>query len=119
VTRLQYAEPPRRRDSAWSLVGFALALVAASFSALNWWGLWRNLQNGASSASFGVSPVYYAALGAVAATCLVGLRRGRRRFAVAGLVILIASAAAMTVLVTGSPWSAPRPAPPAPPAAPR
>ena len=78
--------------------------------------LWRSLRQGASSISFGVSPVYYTALVAVAAVCVVGLRRGRRRFAVAGLVLLVAAAAAMAVVVTGSPWSAPRAAPPAAPA---
>jgi hypothetical protein len=63
-----------------------------------------------------VSPLFYVALVPIAATCLIGLRRGSRRFAVAGLVLLIASAAGMAVLVTGSPWSSPRRVPPAAPA---
>jgi hypothetical protein len=119
VTRLEYAEQRRPRDSAWSLVGFALALVAASFCGLAWWGLWRELRTGAASASADVSPLFYVALGAFAATCLVGLRRGRRRFAAAGLVLLVAAAAAMAVLVVGSPWSAPRRVQPALPASSR
>jgi hypothetical protein len=116
MTRLEYAGQARPRDSVWSLIGFALALVAASFSGLAWWGLWRELRTGAGSASFGVTPLYYVLLGAVAAVCVVGLRRGRRRFAVAGLVLLLAAAVAMITLVKGSPWSAPRRATPVAPA---
>ena len=107
MTHLEYAARSGRRDSSWSLVGFALAAAAAAFSGWAWWTVWRNLRHGAASTSFGVTPLYYLGLAAVATICLVGLRRGRRRYSVAGLVLLMAATAAMLALVGGSPWSAP------------
>jgi len=118
MTRLEYAERSGPRDSGWSLVGFALAAAAAAFAAWSWWNLWRGLQTGATQISIGVTPLYWLILCAIAATCVVGLRRGRRRFAVVGLVLLVATAAATFAIVRGSPWAAaPRNAPAAPPAA--
>ena len=118
MTRLEYAQAGGPRDSGWSLVGFALAAAAAGLSAWSGWGLWRDLHRGATQISIGVTPLYWLVLGAIAATCAVGLRRGRRRFAVAGLALLVAAAAMMVVIVSGSPWAArPRNPPAAPTAA--
>jgi hypothetical protein len=102
--RFDYAPPRAARDSAWSLVGFALALVAAVFSGWSWWSVWRSRRQGATSVSIGVSPLYYMIVTSVAAACVVGIMRGRRRFGLAGLLIVVASVAAMAVLTKGSPW---------------
>ena len=103
--RVEYASEPRKlRDSAWSLVGFGLALLALAASAMAWWDLWRSYRGGAVSASYGVSPIYYVVVVAIAAACVVGLLRGRRRFAVLGVVLLVVAVTAMMVLVWRSPW---------------
>jgi hypothetical protein len=109
--QLEYEERGGRRDSAWSLVGFSLALVIALFSAWSWWEMWRSLRGGATAYSFGVTPLYYVVAGTVAAACVIGMGRGRRRFGLIGLVIAVASVVAMAALVWGSPWSPPRPIP--------
>ena len=101
---LDYHQPRRPRDSAWSLVGFALAMVAAFFASLMWWGLWRSKSSGGRSVWYGVSPLYYVAVVVVAAVCVRGLWSGRKRFAVAGLILCALSIVSAAVLVRGSPW---------------
>jgi hypothetical protein len=103
---LEYEKPPeRRRDSAWSLVGFALALMLASFAGLLWRDLWRSRGGGGGRmTSFGVTPVYYFLVAAVAAVCVRGLIAGRKRFALAGLALALASFVVVVVIVRGSPW---------------
>ena len=102
---LEYQEPPgRRRDSAWSLVGFALALVPALFAGRLGYDLWRSLHSGSGAVSFGVAPIYYVVVAAVAAVCVRGLVLGRKRFAIAGLALSLASFVAVLVIVLGSPW---------------
>jgi hypothetical protein len=104
TSTLEYQEPPkRRRDSAWSVVGFALALLAAFFAGAMVWGLWRSRASGARI-SFGVTPLYYVAMAAVAAVCVRGLMHSRKRFAIAGLVLVLASLVIVLVIVRGSPW---------------
>ena len=106
---LEYENRGGARDSAWSVVGFALALVVAMFCVGTWWSLWRSLRSGATSVSFGVTPVFYLLPALVAAVCLLGVARGRKRFGLIGLALAIASVAAMGVLVRRSPWNIPRP----------
>ena len=102
---LEYQEPPkRRRDSAWSVVGFALALLTAFIAGALAWDLWRSRASGARVISFGVSPAYYVAVATVAAVCGRGLTLGRKRFAIAGLILALASFVLVQVIVHGSPW---------------
>src|SRR5689334_9483846 len=102
---LDYRPPPsRRRDSAWSVVGFALALVAAIFAGLMWWEMWQGVRSGARGVWFGVSPLYYLGAAAAAALCARGLTRGRKRFALAGLLLAVLSVASAAFLAHGSPW---------------
>ena len=54
---LEYAGRRGPRDSAWSLVGFTLALVIALGSGWSWWGMWRAVRGGATAYSFGVTPL--------------------------------------------------------------
>ena len=103
---LEYQKPPaRRRDSAWSVVGFAVAVPALCFAGAMGWNLW--LTRRASSGgliSFGVTPVYYVVMAAVAGCCVRGMIVGRKRFAIAGLVLTGVSFVAVMVIVFGSPW---------------
>jgi hypothetical protein len=103
---LEYQNPPaRRRDSAWSVVGFALALLTPCFAGAMGWNLWHSRRAGSGGRiSFGVTPVYYVVMAAVAALCVRGLMVGRRRFAIAGLVVAGVSFIAVMVMVFGSPW---------------
>ena len=104
-TTLAYESTSRaRRDSAWAVVGFSLALLAACIPGYMAWDLWRSRQAGAASASIGFTPVYFVLLAAVAAACARGLTVGRKRFAIAGLLVVLASAAGAIVLQLGSPW---------------
>lgn len=106
ASTLDYQKPPaRRRDSAWSVVGFALALLAVSIAGAMWWNLWWSRRNsGATVISFGVSPLYYVVMAAIGAACVRGLMVGRKRFAIAGLVLAGVSFVAVMVIVFGSPW---------------
>jgi hypothetical protein len=104
ASTLDYQHSRGPRDSAWSLVGFALSLVAAFLAALMWWGLWRSIGSGGRNVWYGVSPLYYVAVVVVAAVCVRGLWGGRKRFAVAGLILCAVSIASAAVLVRGSPW---------------
>jgi len=102
---LEYAGPSRARaHSAWSLVGFALALLLAVPAAMMWWDLWSMRGSGATQIGFGVSPVYYVIAAAVAALCVIGMRRGAKLFGTLGLIILAVAVGAMVLIVAGSPW---------------
>ena len=103
---LEYQKPPaRRRDSAWSVVGFALALLAVCFAGAMGWNLWLSRRRpGTTGISFGVSPAYYLLMAAIAGSCVRGSMVGRKRFAVAGLVLAGMSFVAVMVMVFGSPW---------------
>jgi len=103
---LEYQNPPaRRRDSAWSVVGFALAVLALCFAGAMAWNLWLSQRRpGATVISFGVSPAYYVAMAAVAGCCVRGLMVGRKRLAIAGVVLAGVSFVAVMLIVFGSPW---------------
>ena len=102
---LEYQNPQgKRRDSVWSVAGFALALLSVSFVAVMAWDLWRSRRPGAGPIWFGVTPVYYVAMAAVAGLCVRGLMVGRKRFAIAGLILAGASFVGVLVIVLGSPW---------------
>ena len=103
---LEYQKPPtRRRDSAWSVVGFALAVLGVCFAGAMGWNLWSSRRNsGATVISFGVSPLYYVVMAAIGAACVRGLIVGRKRFAIVGLVLAGVSFVVVMVIVFGSPW---------------
>ena len=103
---LDYADPSvaRRGHSAWSVVGFALAVLLAVPAAMMWWGLWVSWRSGATQIGFGVSPVYYVIAAGIAAVCVIGMRRGAKLFGALGLLVLGVAMTAMVVIVAGSPW---------------
>lgn len=108
------AAPPRRGDSLFGLIGLGLALLCAAVPLL----MARQILAGTRH-NFGVYTPYADTIGAlhfggnrpwfiVDTTALllgiVGLQRGRPRFAVAAIAVAGLSMAGVMTIVLGSPW---------------
>ena len=111
---LSYEVTPRRRDSIFAFVGLALAALCATVPGImasqlirgtrHAWGVYTPYASNFYGLTFHANWPWYALDTIALLAGVVGLQRGRRRFAVTAIVISISSMAAVLTIVLGSPW---------------
>ncbi|MDB5327930.1 MAG: hypothetical protein JWM57_3499 [Phycisphaerales bacterium] len=111
---LSYDAAPRRGDSVVAFIALALTALCATVPAImtsqllrgtrHAWGVYTPYAGNFYGLTFRANWPWYALDTIALLAGVVGLQRGRPRFAVTAIVISISSMAAVLTLVLGSPW---------------